>query len=378
MSSSSPASEERAAAFRQPWLIGQATAERLLARSFQRDRVAGAYLFLGPRSSGKATAAVLFAQVLNCEKPGSDPDRLRPCLECLNCRRIAAEKHPEVLIIHPGSKTGQNISVEQAREIRKNAALRPKLGSRRIYVIPQAEAFNEESANALLKTLEEPPETVTLILCAPNPSQVLPTIRSRCSIVRFALSRADEVRSALEDAGIEPGRADLYARSCGGRPGLGLAWAHSPAEWERRAECRDLFSRALALRRGHAANPSVVVAALSFAERLKAQAVSAGKERPARLQIAEMLETGLSFLRDALLISHDTGEEAVVNQDCLPALRELASPRARGELLDALRSVREAELLLQRNVTESRVLEQMFWRLIAGPGEQARPGIETA
>src|SRR5437763_507175 len=83
-------------------------------------------------------------------------------------------------------------------------------------------------AAALLKTLEEPSPFVTLILCAPNPSQVLPTIRSRCQIVRFGLARPEEIAAALAARGSAPEMALALARACGGRPGLALSWAESP------------------------------------------------------------------------------------------------------------------------------------------------------
>jgi DNA polymerase-3 subunit delta' len=184
-------------------LIGQKLAEARLARAIASEKVGHAYLFLGPTGSGKSTAARLFAQALNCEQQPAVSSqqsgdggtlRLTPCGECQSCRRIAVGKHPEVLEVWPDSKTGQNITVDLAREIRRTAALRPKLGRRRIYLVPNAETFNEESANALLKTLEEPRAGAMLILVTARPSLLPATVRSRC--LRLSL-RAPDREQAL-------------------------------------------------------------------------------------------------------------------------------------------------------------------------------------
>src|SRR5205823_13409624 len=116
---------------------------------------------------------------------------------CASCRRIAAGTHPDVHVITPGSKSGQNISVEQIRDVRQDGARRPIMGRHKLYLMPAAEAMNEEAANTLLKTLEEPPGYVTLILMATSPTRVLPTILSRCQVVRFGMVPAPVIREWL-------------------------------------------------------------------------------------------------------------------------------------------------------------------------------------
>jgi DNA polymerase-3 subunit delta' len=375
------------------FLIGQSRAESLLAGAIARDRVGHAYLFLGPTGAGKATAARLFAQALNCERQpavaegtrqssgetgpptplaqGPIPSlRLAPCGACESCRRILAGTHPEVLEVRPESKTRQNISVDQAREIRMNAALRPKLGRRRIYLIPNAEAFNEESANALLKTLEEPSPGVTLVLCAPSPSQVLPTIRSRCQVVRFGLSGPAQIAAALAARGTEPELAEALACASGGRPGLAFSWAQDRQVLQRRNRILDLFGAALQARREAERDPAVCILSLRLAEQLRKQAVvEKGDEdqpaRPAKVIHSEDLETGLTLLRDLMLLSRGAAPELVQNQDRLPALMEMARHTPPERVPADIDAVREAQQILDRNVAPQLVLERMFWTLIA-------------
>lgn len=363
-------------------LIGQKRAETMLARAIATGRAAHAYLFLGPVGAGKATAALLFARALNCARqpaaeavPGSGGEtfwRLAPCGECDSCRRIAAGTHPEVIEVRPGSKTRQNITVEQAREIRRNASLRPKLGNRRIYLIPKAETFNEESANALLKTLEEPSDFVTLVLCAPSPSQVLPTIRSRCQIVRFGTAHPEEVTVALTTGGTTPEIARALARASGGRPGVALTWAQSPSILKQRRAVLDVFQQALRLSQRSGSDPGIGVGSLRLAEQLRGLVGKESEEdeeapRPAKVLHSENLDTGLSYVRDLLILTEGGAPELAQNQDRLDELIDLARLAETDRLLLAARSVREAQQLLGRNVAPQLVLERMFWALISGP-----------
>lgn len=386
-------------------LIGQRPAETFLARAVARNRVSHAYLFLGPPHSGKTTAARLFARAVNCARQpaarseetsgGITAWRLAPCGQCENCRRIAAGTHPEVLEVRPDSKTGQDISIEQAREIRANAALRPKLGARRMYLIPQAEAFNEPSANALLKTLEEPSDSVTLVLAAPSPSQVLPTIRSRCQMVRFGLAPAEELAAALVARGANPTSAMALARASGGRPGLAFSWMETPAILEQRGQVLDLFAEALVAAPRAARDPAVGARSLRLAESLRALIPNEKPERPkrssargakgaekaaqqeepkdelpprpAKLLHHDNLETGLTLLRDVLLLAGGADPGLAQNQDRLPTLTEVAGTLPPNAALARVEAVREAQQLLERNVAPQLVLERMFWALIAGP-----------
>jgi DNA polymerase-3 subunit delta' len=357
-------------------LLGQEVAETLLARAVLRDTVAHAYLFLAPPGCGKATAARLFARAINCENQPAVEDgpngtlRLKPCEKCQSCRRILASTHPEVIEVLPGSKTGQDVTIDQIREIRKNAALMPKLGKRRVYLFPNAEAVREVGANALLKTLEEPSPHVVILLCAPSPNHVLPTIRSRCQVIRFALCPPAAIRDALTAGGTTPQIAAELARASGGRPGLALNWSQSPSILKSRRAVLDVFHRALVTQPEAARNPSLGVLSLRFAEELRGlvgEADADGPTRPAKVLHSENLETGLGYLRDLMLVAGGGSPELAQNQDRISELTELARATTPARVLDDIGSVRQAQQLLDRNTTIALVLERMFWALISGP-----------
>ncbi len=175
----------------------------MLRRSIARGRQAHAYLFAGSPGIGKSRFARIFAQSLFCEK--HDDTELLACGDCSPCRQMNAGSHPDYFAI--GCPEGKNeipVSIFYGDKERRgqeglihDLSLRPMAGSRRIAVIDDANCMNEEGANAMLKTLEEPPPNSMLILIAENLDAMLPTIRSRCQLVRFSPLAATDVSDLL-------------------------------------------------------------------------------------------------------------------------------------------------------------------------------------
>jgi len=195
-------------------LVGQAHVSRTLKNAVAQNRLAHAYLFVGPRGIGKTSTARILAKALNCEKgPTVNPDNT-----CDNCKEIAAGNSLDVLEIDGASNNG----VEQVRELRENVRYAPSKSRYKIYIIDEVHMLTAAAFNALLKTLEEPPPHVKFIFATTEPQKVLPTIVSRCQ--RFDLHRipakliADHLQfiAKKEKITLEPAAAHSIARGAEG------------------------------------------------------------------------------------------------------------------------------------------------------------------
>ncbi len=195
-------------------LVGQAHVSRTLKNAVAQNRLAHAYLFVGPRGVGKTSTARILAKSLNCVKGPT----ITPCGECDNCREIAGGNSLDVIEIDGAS----NNSVEDVRQLRENVRYATAKGRYKIYLIDEVHMLSSAAFNALLKTLEEPPEHVKFIFATTEPQKVLPTILSRCQ--RFDLHRipANLIAKHLqfiagnENIALEPAAAHAIARGAEG------------------------------------------------------------------------------------------------------------------------------------------------------------------
>jgi DNA polymerase-3 subunit delta' len=217
-------------------VLGHGPILRRLWAALAEDRLHHAYLFEGPAGVGKRLVATRLAQAANCEDPGPTP----PCGRCRSCVSIAAGTHPDVIVLapEPGRAT-PIITVEQVREVIRQASYHRFAGKRRFILVDPAEALPPPSANALLKTLEEPPAGTGFLLLATHAASLLPTILSRCQRVRFSAVAVPELAAWLTARG--EGHPDARARLSMGCPGAALALTDEALE--ARAALRDRLLR---------------------------------------------------------------------------------------------------------------------------------------
>ena len=195
-------------------MVGQAHVVRTLRNAVELDRVAHAYLFAGPRGTGKTSMAKILAKSINCEQGPT----VTPCLVCESCRSIHDATAIDVIEMDAASHRG----IDDIREIRDRVALRPARGRMKVYIVDEAHMLTKEASNAVLKTLEEPPDHVVFVLCTTELQAMLPTIRSRCQRFVFQRPGLGEISEVLrriataEGIEIDDAAVQLVARAAGG------------------------------------------------------------------------------------------------------------------------------------------------------------------
>ncbi|MFQ5856626.1 MAG: DNA polymerase III subunit delta' [Anaerolineae bacterium] len=313
-------------------IVGHETAVQQLRNAALAGRPAHAYLFTGPPAIGKRTLAAAFARMLNCTD--NDP----PCGACRACRLIAHGRHPDVRTIEADNEV---IKIDQIRDLQHDAALAPVEARWRVFLLPNIERSTREAANSLLKTLEEPPAHVVLLLTALDTSALLPTVVSRCRVIPLRLLAIDQVQAALEDRwNVETERAALLARLSGGRIGWAVAVLKDSAILEKRqAEVDALAS----------------IAGAGWVDRLHiAQRISRDENH-----LGDTLALWLSWWRDLMLVKGGA-VEAVTNADHLQTLQHEAASYELPEIADTLHAIQHTIRQIDANVNKQLALEVLL------------------
>lgn len=325
-------------------VVGHDWAVALLAGAIAHGRVGHAYLITGPHQVGKRTLARTFAQALNCEAPLGE----RPCGECRACRLISAGHHPDVHILEPevSARATPMIKIESIRDLQRDLSLSTHEGRYRVAILNQFEAANPNAANAFLKTLEEPPPRVILLLTASDADALLPTIASRCRTINLRPLDATLLEDSLMAKwGVPPDKAQLLSRLADGRVGWAVAASTDPQLLRTRQEHLAQLHEALAGNR---------VRRFALAEKMT--------RRPELLP--ETLRTWLSWWRDLALLAHPSGKQAAVapitNVDDEQQIRRLAQTWPREAVLDSFKRTGAAIWQLSRNANTRLVMETLF------------------
>jgi DNA polymerase III subunit delta' len=285
-----------------------------------------AYLLTGPAGVGRRTLALRFAQALNCPQPAASGV---PCRSCRTCRLLENSQHPDLAVVQAEQVEG-TLKVDQVRELQRSLALSPYEAKYRIALLLRFEEAHPSAANALLKTLEEPPPKVILLLTAESPERLLPTIVSRCEVLRLRpMSPADLTAGLQAGRGLSEEQARLLAHLSAGRPGFALRMHREPEDLERRRSLLDEHLRLLSANR---------------AERF-AFAWTLSKDRE-KLRFA--LQVWLSLWRDILLVSCGSAAP-LTNLDREDEIRSIAA-RTSLELAETcLAHLEQTRELLDRN-----------------------------
>ncbi len=316
-------------------VIGHQWAIDLLQQQYRADRVPQSLLLTGPRNVGKCTVARYFAQYLNCT--GND----KPCGVCPSCRKVVSGNHPDVRIIDDDT---QALKIDRVRDLQHELALSPVEGQYRVAVLANFEQATISAANALLKTLEEPARQVVLILTAPDPGSLLPTIVSRCQLLTLRPLPLTEVETALQEewwASLE--KAELLAQLSGGRLGWSVRAMTDETFLARRTEqlndLRDLLQMHKAERLAYAQENSRDMAALK-----------------------ETLTLWLTIWRDLLLLKSGC-QTKIVNLDWQDVLQTIAQHTSVTQAGNMVLKLQTTLLNLDRNVNPRLNLEVLLLKL---------------
>lgn len=316
-------------------LVGHEWAVDMLKKHVNHGTTRHAYLFAGPPGLGRRTLALRFAQALNCQTP---VDAGIPCGRCRDCKQIEAMQHADLTVVQAESEGG-TMKVDQIREARRSLTLKPYQANYRVALFLRFQEANDNAANALLKTLEEAPSYAVLILTSDNPEQLLPTIVSRCEVLRLRPLKIESIQSALENRGIETSQARLIAHISGGRFGYALRLIENEALLEKREERLDDLQSLISASR---------VEKFAYADKLARDKES----------MRQTVLIWLSYWRDVMLRSAQA-ETPLVNVDRNVEIEDLAG---RLDLSIARRAVSDFENVLEkmeRNVN-SRLLAEVL------------------
>ncbi|MFN8584203.1 MAG: DNA polymerase III subunit delta' [Dehalococcoidia bacterium] len=340
-----------------PWgMFGQDAAVAALQQALDSDRLAHAYLFTGPDGVGKGTLARRLVAALLCE---AAPDA-RPCLECRACRRVEAGETPDVERIAIGGVCDEGgpahrdhaadgstrIRICQVRRLERVASLTPFQAPRRIFILDTADDLQREAAHALLKTLEEPPSSVLLILLATDVDELLPTVRSRCQELALRpMPDAALIAALRQRPGLDPETAGELAAEAHGRYGLAMRLHTDPS---------------LRMLRETAEADALRLASAGRNERFDYAATIAARWSRERAAVLDTLDAWRWWWR-ARLLEASRGEPGPVR--CTPA-----------EAVRALQAVTTTREHLLANTNPQLALEVMMLDLpvLAAPPEDPR------
>ncbi len=317
-------------------VVGHKDIINYIRNAVREYKVSHAYILNGERGAGKKMLANLFAATLLCEKGGPDP-----CNECHSCRQAESGNHPDIIkVTH---EKPNSISVDDIREqVNNTIMIKPYQGPYKVYIIPQADMMTPQAQNALLKTIEEPPEYAVIMLLTENADTLLPTINSRCVMLKLRNIKDTLIKKYLmETMQVPDYKADMCTAFAQGNMGRAIMLANSEHFNEIRDEAVQL------LKYINEMELSEIVQAVS---RITAY----------KLEINDYLDIIMIWYRDVLLYKATKDMDKVVFKDQIKYIKERAKRSSYEGIELIIESLEKAKARLKANVNFDLVMELLF------------------
>lgn len=327
--------------------FGHDKSKRVLQASIAEGRIAHAYMLSGPASIGKMTLALDLSRSLNCLSLE------KPCDKCKQCIRIDRGVHADIHFIEVTKDVRDRrhrvlIGIEQIRDVFRELNLKPYEGSFRAVIVDGAEYFSEEAANSLLKTLEEPPEQVVIILLTVDHNIVLPTLVSRCQLLEMRPLSQSKIAGFLQaEHSIQVDKAHEIARLSHGMVGWALRAIQAPDLVEDLMTRLDIIVGVL---------DAAIEQRFSYANDL---AVIFAKDRWNALK---ELDLWLTWWRDVLLVKHEL-PKLVINSTRMDFIKTISEVLTIVQIIAVLRSIEDTKRMLDRNANPRLALENLVLSL---------------
>ena len=317
-------------------IIGQEQIKAHLQGALESKKVSHAYIINGEKSSGKEFIARIFAMALQCEQEGTDP-----CNECRSCKQALSGNQPDILYV--SHEKPNTISVDDIRvQVNNNVAVKPYSSRYKVYIINEAEKMTPQAQNAILKTLEEPPEYVVILLLVSNVNTLLPTVLSRCVLLNMKPVRDSLMKKYLmEELRVPDCKADVCVAFARGNVGKAKALASSE-------EFENVKNEALGLLKyvQDMEIPEIVMAIKRIGEY--------------RLEVNDYLDILAIWYRDVLLFKATADVNHLVFREEIQTIRKVAGRSSYEGIENVIRALDKAKRRLDANVNFDLAMELLF------------------
>jgi len=328
-------------------IIGQERAIGFLKKAIASGRIPHAFLFTGVSGVGKTTTATAFTQAINCLEPVENDG----CGRCLICRQMKSGNFPDLISFEPD---GQNIKIEQIRELNRSLSFKPLAGKYRVTIINQAETMTEDAANSFLKTLEEPPPGNILILKTVEPRDLLSTVVSRCQRIPFQPLLFQVIKEWLmKEMHMEKETACLVARLSEGSLGRAVKIAETNFLEEREERIADIVQLPVI------SKYQLLVMAQDYAGKAK----KSDREASKTTELSESFGIWKSWYRDLIIMKMNSTYTTVMNADFTRELKNASKKITIDNLIEGFMVLEQAQRDLSRNLNAGLIMENTFLNL---------------